>query len=99
MKTVLTILASVSIFASTVSARPECETPRRLVGYTHCGTPIYATYEMVGRSRCGEPIFQWVTHYPREESFGHSYRDHDDDHHGWDRDHGHHDDHHHHSHR
>jgi hypothetical protein len=44
MKTVLIILAGVSIFASTISAHSECERPRRLVGYTECGTPIYATY-------------------------------------------------------
>lgn len=93
MKTVLTILASASLFASTVSAHPACETSRRLVGYTHCGTPIFATYEMVGRTRCGDPIFQWVTHYPREESFSRSSHDRDDDYRGWDR----HDDHHHHS--
>ena len=76
MKTVLTILASVSLFASTVAAHPECES-RRVVGYTRCGEPIFATLEMIGRSRCGEPIFEWVTHYPRESS----HRDYDDDRH------------------
>ncbi len=78
MKTVLIILTSVSIFASTVSAHPECERSRRLVGYSECGTPIFATYEFVGRTRCGEPIFEWVTHYPRESERHHSYERHED---------------------
>jgi hypothetical protein len=81
MKTVLIILASVSIFASTISAHSECERPRRLVGYTECGTPIYATYEIVGRTRCGEPIFEWVTHYPRESERHHSYERYEEHHH------------------
>jgi len=66
MKTVLTILASLTLFTSIASADHGCATPRRVVGYTRCGDPIIATYEYVGRSRCGDPIYQWVTHYPRE---------------------------------
>ena len=98
MKTVLTILAGISLFSTTVSAHPECGPTRRIVGYTRCGDPIIATYEIVGRSRCGDPIFEWVTHYPRESSF--SFRDHDDyRHHDWDRDRDHDRDEHHHSRR
>ncbi|MDB6075283.1 MAG: hypothetical protein JWO89_2923 [Verrucomicrobiaceae bacterium] len=66
MKTVLTILASLTLFTSIASADHGCATPRRVVGYTRCGDPIVATYEYVGRSRCGDPVYQWVTHYPRE---------------------------------
>lgn len=66
MKTILSLLASLTLFGAVASAHPGCETPRRIVGYTRCGDPIIATYERVGSTRCGEPIFQWVTHYPRE---------------------------------
>ena len=101
MKTVLTILASVSIFASTATLKADCGTQRRVVGYTRCGNPIIAVYEVIGRSRCGNPIFGWVTHYPEESRYASSYRDHDDyRHHDWDRDRDHdRDEHHHHSHR
>ena len=87
MKKVLTILASVSLFVANAAAHPECGTSCWIVGYTRCGDPIIATYEMVGRSRCGDPIYQWVTHYPEERSH-YSSRDRDGDrHHDWDRDH------------
>ena len=66
MKTLLTILASLTLITTVATAHDHCETPRRVVGYTRCGDPIIATYEYVGRSRCGEPVYQWVTHYPRE---------------------------------
>lgn len=79
MKKLLTIIATVSLFAiTTASANHEgCES-RRLVGYTQCGTPIFATLEVVGYNHCGQPIFQWVTHYPREVEYRDSYRDYDD---------------------
>ena len=92
MKTVLTLLASLTLLTTVASAHPGCETPRRVVGYTRCGDPIIATYEFVGRSRCGDPVYEWVTHYPRERetrielpvplpfAFGHHHdRDHDGD--------------------
>jgi len=66
MKTVLTLLASLTLFTTIASADHGCETPRRVVGYTRCGDPIIATYEFVGRSRCGDPVYEWVPHYPRE---------------------------------
>jgi hypothetical protein len=66
MKKLFVILASATLFSISASAHDRCETRSRIVGYTHCGTPIIATLEVVGRTRCGEPIFDWVTHYPRE---------------------------------
>ncbi len=66
MKTVLTILASLTLFTTIASADHGCATSSRVVGYTRCGDPIIATYERVGYSRCGDPVYQWVTHYPRE---------------------------------
>ena len=37
----------------------------RLVGYTDCGIPVYATHEIVGHDHCGRNVWEWVTHYPR----------------------------------
>ena len=71
MKTVLTLLASLTLLSTVASAHDHCDTPRRVVGYSRCGDPIIATYEYVGRSRCGEPVYQWVTHYPRESEYRH----------------------------
>ena len=78
MKTLVTVIASLSLFAISANAHPVCETHSRIVGHTECGTPIYATYEIVGHARCGDPIFEWVTHYPREVEF----RSHHDEEHG-----------------
>lgn len=77
MKKLLTILATVSLFAiTTTSAVQGCDT-RRLVGYTECGTPIFATLEVVGYNHCGQPIFEWVTHYPCEVQQRDSYSSYD----------------------
>ena len=77
MKKILTILATVSLFALTATSVRACDEPRRVVGYTQCGTPIFATLEVVGYNHCGQPIMQWVTHYPRETEHHDSYRDYD----------------------
>ena len=76
MKKILTIIATVSLFAITSASADHnsCES-RRLVGYTECGTPIFATLEVVGYNHCGQPVLQWVTHYPRESEYRESYRE------------------------
>ena len=66
MKTIATLLASFALFTTVASAHPGCETPRRVVGYTRCGDPVIATYDIVGYARCGDPVREWVSHYPRE---------------------------------
>ena len=82
MKKILTLLSVLGVMAfTTVTADAHCESPRRLVGYTHCGIPIYSYYEIVGRTRCGEPIGEWVTHYPSDCHCRDHHSHHEDSHH------------------
>jgi hypothetical protein len=73
MKTLLSLLAAVSVYSVAVPASagpPPFVTnavvqpfpgERRIVSYLTNGTPVYAVYQMVGYDAMGYPIYQWVT--------------------------------------
>ena len=73
MKTLLSLLAAVSVYSIAVpaSAGPPpymlnaavqpFPGERRIVSYLTNGTPVYAVYQMVGYDAMGYPIYQWVT--------------------------------------
>ncbi|WP_395742051.1 hypothetical protein [Prosthecobacter sp.] len=62
MKTLLSLLAAVSVFsiAAPANAAHPYLHQRRIVNYIN-GMPVYATYQIVGYNRMGLPIYQWVT--------------------------------------
>ena len=66
MKKIVMLLVAISIFSliSIHQASADHNFCRRLVGYTSCGEPIYAVYQICGYDRCGRPIGRWVTEYP-----------------------------------
>ncbi len=47
---------------------------RRLVGYSSCGEPIYAVYQIYGHDHCGRPLGRWVTQYPSYRRERQEYR-------------------------
>ncbi len=63
MKTLFSVLAAAAVFgfAAPSNAKAECQGQTRVVGYTSCGTPIVAVYQIVGYDGYGRPIGQWVT--------------------------------------
>jgi hypothetical protein len=60
MKTLLSILAAVTVFGLAAPANAAYPHQRRIVGYSH-GVPIYSVYQVVGYNPMGFPIYQWVT--------------------------------------
>ena len=67
MKRIIAILAALATLGLTVPTDAEAghTSNRRVVSYTACGRPIYATYCIIGFDRCGNPIGQWVTETSR----------------------------------
>lgn len=63
MKTLFSVIAAAAVlgFAAPSNAKAECHGQTRVVGYTSCGTPIVAVYQIVGYDGYGRPIGQWVT--------------------------------------
>lgn len=64
MKSILTALAAAAAFgiAAPSTANAGCASGQtRVVGYTSCGTPIVAVYQIVGYDAWGRPIGQWIT--------------------------------------
>ncbi len=64
MKTLITVLAAAITFgiAAPTSAKADCYSGQtRIVGYTSCGTPIIAVYQITGYNAWGQPVGQWVT--------------------------------------
>lgn len=72
MKSILTAIAAAAAFgfAAPTTAKAGCHSGQtRVVGYTSCGTPIIAVYQIVGYDAWGRPIGQWVTQ-PTAPSYG-----------------------------
>lgn len=73
MKTLLSLLAVVSVFGTLTPATAQAVPPvlpmgvqpypgeRRIVSYLTNGTPVWAVYQAVGYDAMGYPIYQWVT--------------------------------------
>ncbi len=64
MKKTLSFLALIGTLAMLPISTANANHDGRLVGYTQCGKPIYATHEIVGRDHCGRNIWKWISHYP-----------------------------------
>ncbi|MBL9143538.1 MAG: hypothetical protein JNM99_07610 [Verrucomicrobiaceae bacterium] len=60
---ILTLLTALFVIAPSAEAYDGCN--RRIVSYTSCGRPIYATYQFYGYDRCGNPVGRWVTESSR----------------------------------
>ncbi len=75
MKAILSLIAAAAVLGfaapSTAKADHSCG-QTRVVGYTSCGTPIIAVYQIVGYDHCGRPVGQWVTQAPRQPSYGYN---------------------------
>ncbi|MFN0075270.1 MAG: hypothetical protein ACKVY0_02225 [Prosthecobacter sp.] len=75
MKAILSLVAAAAVLGfaapSTAKADHSCG-QTRVVGYTSCGTPIIAVYQIVGYDHCGRPVGQWVTQAPRQPSYGYN---------------------------
>jgi hypothetical protein len=63
MKTFLALATAVLTFGlmTPSSAEANFGFQQRVVGYTNCGRPIMAFYQVMGYDRCGNPVGQWVT--------------------------------------
>lgn len=74
MKTLFSVLAAAAVFgfAAPSNAKAECQGQTRVVGYTSCGTPIVAVYQIVGYDGYGRPIGQWVTQ-GAQAGYGYGY--------------------------
>lgn len=75
MKAILSLIAAAAVlgFAAPSTAKADCQHgASRVVGYTSCGTPIIAVYQIVGYDHCGRPVGQWVTQAPRQPSYGYN---------------------------
>lgn len=73
MKALLSLLAAAAVlgFAAPSTAKADCQNgSSRIVGYTSCGTPIIAVYQIVGYDRCGNPVGQWVTQQAQVPQYG-----------------------------
>lgn len=71
---VLVIASAFTLFSATTAKADGGE--RRLTGYTECGKPIFAFYEVVGRDHCGHAIRKWVKHVPQSchcDEHGHDH--------------------------
>jgi hypothetical protein len=60
---IVTVVLSILSFAPSASAWDSCNS--RVVGYTRCGRPIMAIYQVCGYDRCGNPVGHWVTQSSR----------------------------------
>ncbi len=56
---VLSVITTLISFTPSANAWDGCNS--RIVGYTRCGRPIVAVYQVCGYDRCGHPIGHWVT--------------------------------------
>lgn len=77
MKTIITLIAAAAVlgFAAPTTAQADHACGQtRVVGYTSCGTPIIAVYQIVGYDHCGRPVGQWVTQQPRVGYSGYGQR-------------------------
>lgn len=75
MKAILSLVAAAAVlgFAAPSSAKADHACGQtRVVGYTSCGSPIIAVYQIVGYDHCGRPVGQWVTQAPRHSSHGYN---------------------------
>ena len=66
MKRTLAILAALTTIGLTLPSEVKADWgcnhgARRVISYTTCGRPIFATYRIIGYDRCGNPVGQWVT--------------------------------------
>ena len=61
MKHILGLLTVLSVVAFTAPSAKADHSNRRVVSYTSCGRPVYASYQVYGYDRCGNPIGRWVT--------------------------------------
>ncbi len=65
MKKFLVLFSAMGAFAFTpLSTAEAADSCTRIVGYNHCGQPIYAYFHVHGYDSCGRPIGHWVTQYP-----------------------------------
>ncbi len=71
MKAILSLFAAAAVlgFAAPSNAKADCQGQTRIVGYTSCGSPIIAVYQVVGYNGYGQPIGQWVTQ-PAQGGYG-----------------------------
>jgi hypothetical protein len=90
MKRILAILAVLTTLGITLPSEAKADHGygRRVVSYSSCGRPVYATYRIIGYDRCGNPVGQWVTERsncgcnmcnPRRSSY-HGYSHHSNHH-------------------
>ncbi|CAN5750329.1 hypothetical protein BH11VER1_BH11VER1_29220 [soil metagenome] len=70
MKKILMLVMAVAAFSLVPiqSAKADHGSNRRVVGYTSCGDPIFAVYQIYGYDQCGRPVGRWVTQYPSSRS-------------------------------
>lgn len=75
MKKLLMLVAAVAAFSLVPinSAKADHGCNRRVVGYSSCGDPIYAVYQVYGYDHCGRPVGRWVTQYPSHRYSGGGY--------------------------
>ena len=73
MKTLFSLVAAAAVlgFAAPSNAKAECQGQTRIVGYTSCGSPIVAVYQIVGYDGYGRPIGQWITQ-PTQGGYGYA---------------------------